>query len=90
MESLTSSFDALKKQELSLNAFIHLWRTQATSLRDLPPRYLDVLENILCRLESGSLFSEESCSFSQAELLSQLKLWLDKVLVLQASTNPQQ
>lgn len=87
MVTLASSFDALKTQDMSLHAFIQLWRTQVAEVGNLPPRYLEVLENILCRLESGSLFSEESCSFSQADLLGQLKLWLDKVNALRASTN---
>jgi hypothetical protein len=44
----------------------------------LPPRYTDVMEDLLGRLEAGSLFTEESCSFSQIELLATLDMWLDK------------
>ncbi|MFS2053286.1 hypothetical protein ACEN8K_31020 [Variovorax sp. CT11-76] len=37
-----------------------------------------MLLNLLDRLESSALFSEESCSFSQKDLLDNLSLWVDK------------
>jgi hypothetical protein len=36
------------------------------------------LLNLLDRLESSALFSEESCSFSQKDLLDNLQLWAEK------------
>ena len=30
------------------------------------------------RLESSALFSEESCSFSQKDLVDSLRMWVDK------------
>jgi hypothetical protein len=47
-------------------------------LAALPERFDTVLQELLNRLESSALFSEESCSFSQGELLESLQLWLDK------------
>ena len=44
----------------------------------LPAQFETVWVNLLDRLESASLFSEESCSFSQTDLLDSLQLWLDK------------
>ena len=44
----------------------------------LPPRYAQVLDQLLDRLESSALFSEESCSFSQRDLLDGLAQWLSK------------
>ncbi|MDA7417368.1 hypothetical protein PGB34_13440 [Xenophilus arseniciresistens] len=44
----------------------------------LPPRFSEVLLNLLDRLESSALFSEESCSFSQKDLLDSLQLWGEK------------
>lgn len=44
----------------------------------LPARFSEVLLNLLDRLESSALFSEESCSFSQKDLLDSLQLWSDK------------
>ena len=44
----------------------------------LPARYREVLFNLLDRLESSALFSEESCSFSQKDLLDSLQMWVDK------------
>jgi hypothetical protein len=40
--------------------------------------YTTVLQELSNRLESSALFSEESCSFSQADLLASVQLWLDK------------
>ena len=47
-------------------------------LAALPQAYTTVLLELSNRLESSALFSEESCSFSQADLLGSLQLWLDK------------
>ncbi|MDH6593568.1 hypothetical protein M2165_003457 [Variovorax sp. TBS-050B] len=53
-------------------------RASAELLAALPPRYGEVLLNLLDRLESSALFSEESCSFSQKDLLDNLQAWADK------------
>jgi hypothetical protein len=37
-----------------------------------------VLESLLMQLESGSLFTEESCSFSQQDLLESLGAWVEQ------------
>ena len=53
----------------------------------LPARYGEVLQDLLDRLEASALFTEESCSFSQTDLLDHLALWLEKArekLVAQA------
>lgn len=47
-------------------------------LARLPPRYATVLEDLLDRLEASALFTEESCSFSQSELLTHLQGRADK------------
>jgi hypothetical protein len=56
--------------------------TQAHGLQhlpvELPERFATVLHELLNRLESSALFSEESCSFSQVDLLDSLQMWLDK------------
>lgn len=47
-------------------------------LARLPPRYGEVLQDLLDRLEASALFTEESCSFSQSDLLTHLQGWADK------------
>ena len=37
-----------------------------------------VLGDLLDRLEASALFSEESCSFSQKDLMDNLRVWADK------------
>src|SRR5437762_2345436 len=44
----------------------------------LPPKYAEVLANIADRMESSALFDDESCSFSQADLLEALEVWAEK------------
>jgi hypothetical protein len=44
----------------------------------LPEKYLMALESIISRIESSSLFTEESCSFSKKDLASALEFWLEK------------
>ncbi|MDQ0590107.1 hypothetical protein [Variovorax paradoxus] len=53
-------------------------RASTDLLSALPPRYGEVLLSLLDRLESSALFSEESCSFSQKNLLDNLQVWVDK------------
>ena len=53
-------------------------RASTELLAALPSRYAEVLLNLLDRLESSALFSEESCSFSQKDLLDNLQVWVDK------------
>lgn len=61
---------------------VRQWSAQAMHARELrtalPERFGTVLDELLNRLESSALFSEESCSFSQADLLDSLQMWLDK------------
>ena len=75
---LRASLESLGRQTVSIMDFCKTWRSQADLLAALPPRYAQVLEDLLGRLEAGSLFTEESCSFSQSELITQLSMWLDK------------
>jgi len=75
---LRSSLDDLKNKRIDMIAFCSTWRAQSALLADLPPRYTQVMEDLLGRLEAGSLFTEESCSFSQDDLRTNLATWLDK------------
>lgn len=45
---------------------------------DLPPKYIAFLQDVVSRLESSALFAEESCSFSQRDLLDNLRIWAAK------------
>ncbi len=86
---LQAEFDALRRGTTSPGAFSLQARAQAELLVALPPRYTEVLLDLLDRLESSALFAEESCSFSQQDLLDSLQLWLDKAaLQLPAGAGP--
>lgn len=84
---MSTALETLKRMDAALNGcltgqlsqskMIHLWRNEAASL-GLPDRFVEVLGTILDRLESSALFSEESCSFSQKDLLENLKIWIHK------------
>lgn len=75
---LRSSLNALKAKQLSVSEFCQTWRSQQAMLAALPARYGQVMEDLLGRMEAGSLFTEESCSFSQEDLQANLSVWLDK------------
>ena len=68
----------LRNGTLSVSAFSATARAQDNLLHALPPAFGPVWHQLLDRLESSALFSEESCSFSHGELLDSLSLWLDK------------
>lgn len=78
LTAFQSQLDAMRDGSLRASDFSQTVRTQNTWLAALPPRYDEVLNSLLDRLESSALFSEESCSFSQQELLDSLQLWLDR------------
>lgn len=63
-----------EQQQCSVPELTRQWRDLAPSL-GLPPRYGAVLGAALDRLEASALFSEESCSFSQRDLLQTLHTW---------------
>ncbi|HYD80811.1 MAG TPA: hypothetical protein VEC06_13465 [Paucimonas sp.] len=68
----------LRAGSLATDAFCRAWRAQTELLDALPMRYRAVMEDLLGRLEAGSLFTEESCSFSRADLLAGLDTWIAK------------
>lgn len=77
LDELLGQLDACTQGCLGVAQLSQHWRTAAASL-PLPARYAEVLHDLLDRLEAGALFSEESCSFSQKDLLASLKVWADK------------
>jgi hypothetical protein len=81
LQSLQHALTALQHKHITVAAFCQNWRAQSALLADLPPRFGQVMEDLLGRLEAGSLFTEESCSFSQEDLHANLQMWLDKVQV---------
>ena len=78
LQQLRSGFAQLQQQQISAATLGTQARAAQTLLQTLPPRYGEVLLNLLDRLESSALFSEESCSFSQKDLLDNLQMWADK------------
>lgn len=76
--AVAAALKRLRQGEASAHAFSETARQQEALLAALPARYAEVLHGLLDRLESGALFSEESCSFSQKDLIDSLQMWLDK------------
>ncbi len=82
-DTLNQMSEALRQCQsnaLNLSSLTHQWRADA-ALLPLPSRYGEVLGDLLDRLEAGALFSEESCSFSQKDLLDKLQLWAEKASI---------
>jgi hypothetical protein len=80
LDTLTRMREALNactQGQVSQSGLIQQWRQDAASL-PLPDKYGVVLGDLLDRMEASALFSEESCSFSQKDLLDSLQLWADK------------
>jgi len=78
LATLAQALQAFERGDHSAAALGTLARQQTTLLAALPPRYKEVLLNLLDRLESSALFSEESCSFSQQDLVANLDMWVEK------------
>lgn len=75
---LRHAMSELQQQQIDITTFCSIWRAQTTLLNSLPPKYETVAEDLLVRLETSSLFSEESCSYNQHDLFDNLSVWLDK------------
>ncbi|MEG0150601.1 MAG: hypothetical protein RR473_02980 [Comamonas sp.] len=78
LQQLRSGFEQLALQQVTPAALGQQARAATALLQALPGRYAEVLLNLLDRLESSALFTEESCSFSQKDLLDNLQLWGEK------------
>jgi len=86
LDTLQAALLQLRADTLGVAAFSKVAMQQHSLATALPERFNEVLSQLLNRLESSALFTEESCSFSQKELLDSLQLWLDKArLQLQKS-----
>lgn len=78
LDALALRLAALRAGHSRVAELSALARQSPALLEALPPRYREVLLGLLDRLESSALFAEESCSFSQTDLLDSLQLWVDK------------
>lgn len=78
LTTLAQALQAFERGDHTAAALSTLARQQTTLLAALPPRYSEVLLNLLDRLEASALFTEESCSFSRSSLLDHLQAWVDK------------
>ncbi|RYX97774.1 MAG: hypothetical protein EOO28_02760 [Comamonadaceae bacterium] len=78
LEQIRTALPQLRSGEMRISQFATVSGRQTDLFAALPPRFEEVLMQLLTRLESGALFSEESCSFSQADLLANLDLWVEK------------
>ncbi|MES2511785.1 MAG: hypothetical protein V4625_17815 [Pseudomonadota bacterium] len=78
INTLQAALSQLRADTSGVTAFSNLARSQTALAAALPERYSEVLLNLLDRLESSALFTEESCSFSHSDLLDSLQMWLDK------------
>jgi hypothetical protein len=77
LDRMNTALAQSQNGQLPQSEMIRLWRTQAVTLA-LPARFDEVLQPLLDRIEASALFSEESCSFSQKDLLASLQMWTDK------------
>lgn len=79
LAALRQSLDARRSGTLSPDDFIVILHRDARPLCDaLPEKFRGVLEDICMRLESSRLFSADSCSFSDKELLNALQTWIER------------
>ncbi|MBS0428777.1 MAG: hypothetical protein JSR41_15980 [Proteobacteria bacterium] len=78
LDAIASALNALHDGNGRIATLSDTARASDALLDALPLRYREVLLNLLDRLESSALFSEESCSFSQKDLLDSLQMWVDK------------
>ncbi len=77
LEQLAQLLQGLREGRARLETLYE--HASAAELRQaLPPQFSLVLDKLVDSLQSSALFTEESCSFSRADLLDSLQLWIDK------------
>ncbi|MEO7400666.1 MAG: hypothetical protein ABIV07_07845 [Polaromonas sp.] len=81
LSNMQAALQQLRAEALSVARFSSLVQEQSLLRSALPGRFDEVLMQLLDRLESSALFSDESCSFSHSELLGSLQLWAEKALL---------
>ena len=87
LATLRMALADLRNNARTDRAFIQTARSQEAMFKALPPKFEEVWLELVDRLESSALFSEESCSFSQTDLLDNLALVLDKAEAKLTSSN---
>ena len=78
LATLRAALATLRSDAMTDRAFVQTARSQEALFKALPPKFEEVWLGLVDRLEASALFSEESCSFSQTDLLDNLALVLDK------------
>ena len=78
LQNLKDSLAAVRAGRINTDQLIAVWRDQASLPDGLPPRYGQVLDDILVRIESSRLFSGGACAFDSDDLIAALATWLDK------------
>ena len=78
LQALEDALLRLQDGSISASTLNEQARGSQALLGVLPERYGTVLLQLLDRLESSALFTEESCSFSQSDLYAHLQGWLQK------------
>lgn len=83
LSALPATLTAFSAGQLPLHDLARQWRQAAQAHQPaLPARYLEVLERVLSQLESSALFTDESCSFSQGDMIAALDDWLQRARAL--------
>jgi hypothetical protein len=78
LNDIKTKFVQFQAGEIRTTELTDAARASLALVSSLPSQFGEVLNNILDRLESSALFTEESCSFSQTGLLENLGGWIDK------------
>lgn len=78
LAAMQARLGQLQQGQLRASDLSEWARAQTALLNHLPVQFDQVLQDLLNRLEAGALFTEESCSFSQRDIINSLQLWIDK------------
>lgn len=78
LQAFREALEQFRAGGLTAHALSEWARGQQELLVTLPDAFTVVLHQLMDRLESSALFSEESCSFSQRDLVDSLLMWADK------------
>ncbi|MBX3610434.1 MAG: hypothetical protein KF871_11120 [Hydrogenophaga sp.] len=78
LTAFRGTLQALQAQDIGAAEAARRLRDIGERLDTLPPRFGEVLQGLLDRLEFSALFDAESCSFSAHDLYDSLRFWVDQ------------
>lgn len=80
LNALKQTLQAVGRDQESPDALAQACANASLCRQALPPRFGERLDDLVSRLQTASLFADESCSVSRRDIVAAIDQWLDQGL----------